>query len=136
MRFWYDKDAIEMLLSERTTSISYKLVSISYSFISYSYSSSCSRENKKSEIIQFILERLPNLEKDVLEEASVEEIVDYWNALPFKKIEKSVEGFFYQSLSRRYRLPERYLELKARAQKTPPDPDVEYARQKGYTFEP
>jgi ParB family chromosome partitioning protein len=121
-------------------SISYKLVSISYSFISYSssssYSSSCSRENNKSEIIQFILEKLPNLEKDVLEEASVEEIVDYWNSLPFKKIEKSVEGFFYQSLSRRYSLPERYLELKAQAQKTPPDPDVEYARQKGYTFEP
>jgi hypothetical protein len=119
-------------------SISYKLASISFSFISSSssYSSSCSRENKKSEIIQFILERLPNLEKAVLEEASVEEIVDYWNSLPFKKIEKSVEGFFYQSLSRRYRLPERYLELKAQAQKNQPDPDVEYARQKGYTFEP
>jgi ParB family chromosome partitioning protein len=116
-------------------SISYKLVSISFSFISYSYSSSCNRENNKSEIIQFILEKLPNLEKDVLEEASVEEIVDYWNALPFKKIEKSVEGFFYQSLSRRYSLPERYLELKAQALAGSVDPEVERARRLGYTFE-
>ena len=108
--------------------VSNSLVNISYSFINYSAD--------KKEVIEIISKKLPKLQKDILKNSTREEILDYWNALPFMKISQNVDGFFYKALKEKYKLPRKYLELKVKALEDLQKRDAQrIAKEKGYTFE-
>jgi len=108
--------------------ISNSLVKVNYSFIDYSAS--------KEKIIETIAQKLPKIQRDILENSTREDLLNYWNALPFMKISQNVDGFFFKALKEKYKLPRRYLELKGEAMDSLQKEEAQRtAKDKGYTFE-
>jgi len=102
---------IEFPGSSTIVSISSSLEKVSFCFIEY--------DSSKSKVIKIITEKIPTIQESIFDEYPLNEIIDQWNALPFQKIERNVDGFFYNALRKKFNLPKRYLDLKEGKQTVP-----------------